>query len=65
MAHGHELLFPATGAAVHAALRDLLARQKIRPDVARRIRMGDVGAVLEEHLARRTTGRTVVDIAGS
>jgi NADPH:quinone reductase len=54
---------PETGARVHAALRELLAHRRIRPAVARRIRMAEVAAVLEDHLARRTTGRTVVDIA--
>ncbi len=54
---------PETGAQVHAALRGLLAQRKIRPTVARRIRMAEVAGVLEDHLARRTSGRTVVDIA--
>jgi NADPH:quinone reductase len=54
---------PEAGARVHAALRELLAQRKIRPVVARRIRMAQVAAVLEDHLARRTSGRTVVDIA--
>lgn len=48
---------------MHRALRELIASGKIRPAVARRIRMSEVGAVLEEHLARRTSGRTVVDVA--
>jgi NADPH2:quinone reductase len=54
---------PETGARVHGALRELIARGQVRPAVARRIRMGEVAAVLEDHLARRTSGRTVVDIA--
>jgi NADPH:quinone reductase len=54
---------PETGARVHGALRELLAQRKIHPAVARRIRMTEVAAVLEDHLARRTSGRTVVDIA--
>lgn len=59
---GMNLYPPATAAAVHAALRGLLAQGKIRPALSRRIAMGEVAAVLEEHLARRTFGRTVVDI---
>ena len=54
---------PEIGAAVHAALRALIAQGRIRPGVARRIRMHEVASVLEDHLARRTSGRTVVDIA--
>lgn len=61
---GMNLYPPATAAAVHAALRGLLAQGKIRPTVNRRIAMSEVPAVLEEHLARRTFGRTVVDISG-
>lgn len=59
---GMNLYPPATAAAVHSALRGLLAQGKIRPAVSRRIAMSEVPAVLEEHLARRTCGRTVVDI---
>ena len=53
---------PATGAAVHAALCDLVTRGAIRPVVGRRIRIDEVGAALEEHEQRRTSGRTVVDL---
>jgi NADPH2:quinone reductase len=53
---------PEVGAQVHAALGALLAQGKIRPAVNRRVRMEEVAAVLEDHLARRTSGRTVVDI---
>jgi NADPH2:quinone reductase len=60
---GMNFFAPETGAAVHAALRELIARGRIRPAVARRIRMAEVAGVLEDHLARRTCGRTVVDIA--
>jgi NADPH:quinone reductase len=59
---GMNLYPPATAAAVHAALRGLLAQGKIRPAISRRIAMSEVPAVLEEHLARRTFGRTVVEI---
>jgi NADPH2:quinone reductase len=53
---------PATGAEVHAALCDLVARGAIRPVVGRRIGIDEVGAALEEHEQRRTSGRTVVDL---
>jgi NADPH:quinone reductase len=59
-------LFPSEiGAKVHGALCELLAQGRIRPAIGRRIHMGDVAAALEEHMARRTTGRTVVDISGA
>jgi NADPH:quinone reductase len=61
---GLNLYPPATAAAVHAALRGLLAQGRIRPAISRRIAMSEVPQVLEEHLARRTFGRTVVDING-
>jgi NADPH:quinone reductase len=51
-----------TGAQVHAALCELVAQGKIRPAIGRRIRMNDVAAALEDHAARSTIGRTVVDI---
>ncbi len=60
---GMNFFAPETGARVHGALRELLAAGRIHPRVARRIRMGEVATVLEDHLARRTSGRTVVDIA--
>ncbi len=60
---GMNFFSPETGAKVHAALRELITQRKIRPSVARRIRMAQVAAVLEDHLARRTSGRTVVDVA--
>ena len=53
---------PASGALVHTALCDLVARGAIRPAVGRRIRMDDVGIALEDHEQRRTSGRTVVDV---
>jgi NADPH2:quinone reductase len=55
--------FPSSvGAEVHAGLCDLVARGAIRPVVGRRITIDEVGAALEEHEQRRTTGRTVVDL---
>jgi NADPH2:quinone reductase len=62
---GMNLYPPEIGAKVHAALSELLAQGKIRPAIGRRIRMSDVAAALEDHEARRTIGRTVVDIAGT
>ena len=56
--------FPSsTGAEVHAALCELIASGAIRPVVGRRIRIEDVGAALEDHEQRRTTGRTVVELS--
>ena len=60
---GLNLYPPETGAKVHAELCALLAQGKIRPTVARRIRMSEVAATLEEHMGRRTSGRTVIDVA--
>lgn len=56
---------PETGQKIHAALCALVAEGKLKPAIGRRIRMDEVGATLEAHEARRTSGRTVVDIAGS
>jgi NADPH2:quinone reductase len=54
---------PSVGREVHAALLELVAAGRIRPSVGRRIAMGDVAAALADHAARRTSGRTVVDLA--
>ncbi|HEX7095653.1 MAG TPA: NADPH:quinone oxidoreductase family protein [Acidimicrobiales bacterium] len=62
---GINTLPPSLGPEVHMALCDLVARGAIRPVVGRRIRMDEVAAALEDHAHRRTTGRTVVEIAGS
>ena len=51
---------PEVGAAVHAELLALVTAGSIRPVVGRRIGIDDVGAALEDHEARRTSGRTVV-----
>ncbi len=53
---------PEVGTAVHAALCQLVSDGKIRPVVGRRIRLAEVGAALEDHEQRRTSGRTVVDL---
>jgi NADPH2:quinone reductase len=54
---------PDTGRRVHHALLDLVAAGKIRPAIGRRIAMSGVAAALEDHAARRTSGRTVVDLS--
>jgi NADPH2:quinone reductase len=51
------------GPHVHDALCALVTKGAIRPAIGRRIRMHEVAAVLEDHEQRRTTGRTVVDVA--
>jgi NADPH2:quinone reductase len=56
---------PAVGREVHAALRELVTAGKIQPVVGRVIGMGDVAAALDDHDHRRTSGRTVVDVANS
>jgi NADPH:quinone reductase len=54
---------PETGQRVHAALLDLVAAGSIRPVIGRRIGLDDVAAALEDHAARRTSGRTVVEMS--
>lgn len=53
---------PADGERVHAALLDLLDRGAIRPIVGRRVGLSEVASALEDHGARRTSGRTVLDL---
>ncbi len=53
---------PAEGERVHADLLDLLEQGAIRPTVGRRIGLSEVATALEDHAARRTSGRTVVDL---
>jgi NADPH2:quinone reductase len=54
---------PGLGPKVHETLCALVAAGAVRPVVGRRIRMSEVGATLEDHAARRTSGRSVVDLA--
>jgi NADPH:quinone reductase len=56
---------PETGRRVHAALLELVAEKAIRPVVGRRIGLADVASALEDHEARRTSGRTVLDLSRS
>lgn len=62
---GLNLYPPETGVEVHTALCALVAQRKIRPVLGRRIGMTEVAAALEDHEARRTMGRTVVDLRGA
>jgi NADPH2:quinone reductase len=50
----------AVGEEVHADLLRLLAAKKIRPVVSRRVSLAEAGRALDDHEARRTSGRTVV-----
>lgn len=50
---------------IHADLLRLVAEGTIRPAVGRRVAMEDAGRALEEHRARRSIGRTVVEIASA
>jgi NADPH2:quinone reductase len=54
---------PATGPKVHEALCSLVASGDIRPVIGRRVSMAQVAEALEDHDQRRTTGRTVLDLA--
>jgi NADPH:quinone reductase len=47
---------------VHSDLLRLVAEGKIRPSVGRRVTMEEAGAALDDHEARRSLGRTVVDV---
>jgi NADPH2:quinone reductase len=54
---------PAVGQEVHAALLELVSAGKIAPVIGRVIGMDEVAAALDDHDHRRTSGRTVVDVA--
>jgi len=47
---------------IHADLLRLVAEGAIRPYVGRRVTMEEAGAALDDHAARRSLGRTVVEI---
>ena len=48
---------------VYAELRELVAGGRIRPVIGRRVGMEEAGRALDEHEARRSVGRTVVEVA--
>jgi NADPH2:quinone reductase len=50
------------GHRVHEHLLQLVAAGSIRPVIGRTISLDEVGAALEDHAARRTSGRTVVEL---
>ena len=54
---------PEVGQRVHEHLLELVAAGRIRPVVGRTISLDQVGAALEDHAARRTSGRTVVELS--
>jgi NADPH2:quinone reductase len=47
---------------VHADLLRLVDAGSVRPVVGRRVTMAEAGPALDEHEARRSLGRTVVEI---
>jgi NADPH2:quinone reductase len=47
---------------VHGQLLDLLAAGSLRPHIGRRVALEDAPAALGDHAARRSIGRTVVEI---
>jgi NADPH2:quinone reductase len=53
----------ATADEVHGTLLELLERGSIRPYVGRRVALDQAAAALAEHAARRSIGRTVVEVA--
>ncbi len=54
---------PDVGERVHEHLLELVAAGRIRPVVGRTIALDEVGKALEDHAARRTSGRTVVELS--
>ena len=53
----------ADGDEVHADLLRLIAAGRIRPHVGRVVSMEQAGAALDDHVERRSVGRTVVRVA--
>jgi NADPH:quinone reductase len=49
--------------AIHADLLRLARAGEIRPAIGRRVSMEEAGHALDEHEARRSLGRTVVEVA--
>lgn len=60
---GLSMTAPEVGQEVHAALCALVEAGSITPYVGRVIGLTEVGAALEDHAARRTAGRTVVELS--
>ncbi len=54
---------PEVGQRVHEHLLELVSAGWIKPVVGRTISLDEVGAALEDHAARRTKGRTVVELS--
>lgn len=54
---------PEVGQRVHEHLLELVAAGSIRPVVGRTISLDEVAAALADHAARRTSGRTVVELS--
>jgi NADPH2:quinone reductase len=54
---------PEVGRDVHRELLQLVAAGAVRPVIGRRIAMAEVAGALTDHEQRRTSGRTVVDVA--
>jgi NADPH2:quinone reductase len=59
---GLNMVPPSVGQQVHEELTALVAKGSITPYVGRVIGLGEVGAALDDHAARRTSGRTVVEV---
>lgn len=55
----------ADGDAVHDDLLRLVASGAVRPHVGRVVTMSEAPAALQDHLERRSIGRTVVDVAAA
>jgi len=55
----------SVGDEVHADLMRLVAQGEVKPHVGRRVSMEEAGAALDEHEARRSIGRTVVEVSTS
>jgi NADPH2:quinone reductase len=53
---------PSVGERVHAELLELVAAGSIRPTVGRIVGFDEVAGALEDHAARRTSGRTVLSV---
>jgi len=54
---------PEVGQRVHEHLLELVAAGTIRPVVGRTIALDEVASALADHAARRTSGRTVVELS--